>query len=71
MVSEKSVVHRKSLLVWVPLLLLIWRVWLSNLDIGSLSFDETATYYVANRPPLEILPYLFRASNEHPPVYYL
>ncbi len=63
--------HRKPLLVWIPLLLLTWGVWLWNIDLGSLSFDETATYFVINRPPLEILSYLLHAANEHPPVYYL
>jgi len=70
-VGGRLIRHRKSLLIWTVILLLTWGVWLWNIDLGSLSFDETATYFVTNRPPLEILSYLLHAANEHPPVYYL
>jgi len=53
------------------LLALAWGLWLWRLDASDLTFDETATYFVAHRPPLEILQYLQRAIREHPPVYYL
>lgn len=58
-------------MLWVLLFLFAWGVWLWNLGLGSLSFDESATYFVAYRPPLEILQYIRRAAHEHPPVYYL
>jgi mannosyltransferase len=56
---------------WCLLLLATWGGWLWQLDIGNLTFDETATYFVANRPFFEILDYLRGAVQEHPPVYYL
>ena len=59
------------LLAWSLLLLLAWALWLWYLDASDLTFDETATYVVAHRPPLEILRYLQGAVREHPPVYYL
>lgn len=61
----------KAIWVWCLLLLTAWGGWLWQLDIGNLSFDETATYFVANRPFWEILEYLRGAAQEHPPVYYL
>jgi 4-amino-4-deoxy-L-arabinose transferase-like glycosyltransferase len=65
--------HRKPLilLAWCLLLALTWGLWLYQLDASDLTFDESATYYVAYRPPLEILRYLRGAVREHPPVYYL
>ncbi len=71
MISLRPFSHRKALLIWITILLLAWAVWLRNLNLGSLSFDETATYFVAYRPVAEIIPYLLRAANEHPPVYFL
>ncbi len=53
------------------LLTLAWGLWLWRLDASDLTFDESATYFVAHRPLLEILRYLRRAIREHPPVYYL
>ncbi len=65
--------HQKLhiLLTSCLLLTLAWGLWLWRLDVSDLTFDETATYFVAHRPPLEILQYLQRAIREHPPVYYL
>ncbi len=37
----------------------------------DLTFDEIATVFIAERPPLEILRYLTGAIREHPPIYYL
>jgi mannosyltransferase len=59
------------LLTGCLLLALAWGLWLWRLDASDLTFDETATYFVAHRPPLEIIQYLQRAIREHPPVYYL
>lgn len=63
--------HQKNRVLWLLLLLLVWGAWLWNLNLGSLSFDESATYFVAYRPFGEILHYLRGAAQEHPPVYYL
>lgn len=66
--------HRQRmpvLLAWCLLLTLTWGLWLWQLDASDLTFDETATYFVAYRPPLDILNYLRGAVREHPPVYYL
>ena len=59
------------LLAWCLLLMLAWGLWLWQLDASDLTFDESATYFVAHRPPLEILRYLRGAVREHPPIYYL
>ena len=59
------------LLAWALLLTLAWGLWLWRLDTSDLTFDEAGTYFVAYRPPLEILSYLRGAVREHPPVYYL
>lgn len=59
------------LLAWCLLLMLAWGLWLWRLDASDLTFDETATYFVAHRPLLDILNYLRGAVREHPPVYYL
>ena len=56
---------------WCALLMLTWGLWLWQLDASDLTFDETATYFVAHRPWKEILVYLQGAVREHPPVYYL
>lgn len=45
------------------------RAW--RLDRLELWFDETASYFVASKPPLEIITYSARAIQEHPPGYYL
>lgn len=45
------------------------RLW--RLGASDLTFDEAATYFVANRPLLDILTYLRGAVREHPPVFYL
>ncbi|MCB9421596.1 MAG: glycosyltransferase family 39 protein [Ardenticatenaceae bacterium] len=69
--STDSVLVRRRLGGWLLVLLTAWGIWLWNLNLSELSFDESATYFVANRPPLEILHYLLGAAHEHPPVYYL
>lgn len=51
--------------------MLAWALWLWRLDASDLTFDETATYFVAHRPLPDILNYLRGAVREHPPVYYL
>jgi hypothetical protein len=56
---------------WWLLLWAAWAVRLWHLDASDLTFDEAATYVVAHRPLLDILPYLRGAVREHPPVYYL
>jgi hypothetical protein len=53
------------------LLILAWGLWLWRLDASDLTFDETATYFIARRPFLDILRYLREAVREHPPVYYV
>jgi hypothetical protein len=40
------------LLAWCLLLMLAWGLWLWQLDASDLTFDESATYFVAHRPPL-------------------
>ncbi len=71
MLNQNDHKRPKVIWVWCLLLLTTWGGWLWQLDIGNLSFDETATYFVANRPFWEILDYLRGAPQEHPPVYYL
>ncbi len=53
----------------ITLLALVLR--LINLGYSNLTFDETASYFVASKPLAEMLPYLLRAFHEHPPVYFL
>ncbi|MCD4738316.1 MAG: glycosyltransferase family 39 protein, partial [Anaerolineae bacterium] len=55
----------------VLLLLLAYtpRVWV--LAYSDLTFDEIATFYVAHRPPGDIIRYVMGAVREHPPLYYL
>jgi hypothetical protein len=55
----------------VLLLAATWGLWLWQLDASDLTFDESATYFVAHRPVGEIIPYLQGAVREHPPLYYL
>ncbi|MBN1178844.1 MAG: glycosyltransferase family 39 protein, partial [Anaerolineae bacterium] len=62
---------KRALVAWVLLLLAAWCLWLWQLDASDLTFDEAATYFVAHRPVLEIVPYLRSAIREHPPLYYL
>ncbi len=53
---------------------LLWAAWairLWQLDLSDLTFDEAATYFVAQRPFFDILGYLSGAVREHPPVFYL
>ena len=63
--------HLLFLLAWVVLLAAAWGLWLWQLDASDLTFDESATYFVANRPVGQIIPYLRDAVREHPPLYYL
>jgi len=53
-------------LLWVA-----WAIRLWQLDLSDLTFDEAATYFVAQRPFFDILGYLSGAVREHPPVFYL
>lgn len=53
----------------ITLLALVLR--LINLGYSDLTFDETASYFVASKPLGEMLPYLLSAFHEHPPVYFL
>jgi 4-amino-4-deoxy-L-arabinose transferase-like glycosyltransferase len=56
---------------WILLLLAAWALWLWGLDASDLTFDETATYFVAYRSLPGIITYLQGAVREHPPLYYL
>ncbi|HBY97961.1 MAG TPA: hypothetical protein DEP84_29140, partial [Chloroflexi bacterium] len=63
---------RTSRLLVLGVILLVafgLRAW--RLDRLELWFDETASYFVARKPPLEIVAYSARAIQEHPPGYYL
>ncbi len=68
---KKRAVRLRGSLVWCLLLLVVWAAWLWQLEVNDLSFDETATYFVAHRPLAEMLGYLQNAIYEHPPFYYL
>lgn len=57
-------------LIWNLVLIAAWGLWLHRLDARDLSFDEVATWYIAQRPLPEMLQYLREAIFEHPPVYY-
>ncbi len=61
----------RVLLGWCLLLLLVWGLWLWQLDASDLTFDESATHLIAHRPAAEIIAYLLDAVREHPPLYYL
>jgi 4-amino-4-deoxy-L-arabinose transferase-like glycosyltransferase len=62
--------HRVVLLAAaITLLALLLR--LINLGFSDLTFDETASYFVASKPLGEMLPYLLRAFHEHPPSYFV
>src|SRR5512136_1154844 len=68
--SQASAKSGVTLLVAaITLLALVLR--LINLGYSNLTFDETASYFVASKPLAEMLPYLLRAFHEHPPVYFL
>ncbi len=54
--------------VGILLLALLTRV--INLDGSDLWVDETISYFVANRPPLDIIRYTASNIAEHPPGYY-
>ncbi|MEM2446869.1 MAG: hypothetical protein QW734_09450 [Candidatus Bathyarchaeia archaeon] len=56
---------------WILLLMIVWQLWLHRLAVHDLSFDETATWYIARRSLPEIFQYLRAAIYEHPPLYYL
>jgi len=68
-VASRQRVYR--LVAWCLFLLLVWGLWLWRLVASDLTFDEAATYFVANRTPLHIIAYLQQAVREHPPLYYL
>ena len=67
--------HRGRFLIhslsWGLILWAAWAIRLWQLDASDLTFDEAATYVVANRPLFDILSYLLGAVREHPPVFYL
>ncbi|MBC7228002.1 MAG: hypothetical protein H5T61_12355 [Thermoflexales bacterium] len=56
--------------LWLLVLLMAWGLWLHHLDARDLSFDEVATWYIAQRSIPEMIQYLRGAVYEHPPVYY-
>lgn len=61
----------RVLLGWCLLLLVVWGLWLWQLDASDLTFDEAATHFIASRPAARIVTYLLNAIREHPPLYYL
>lgn len=44
---------------------------LYQLGYSDLTFDESASIFIARMPLAEMLPYLLRAFHEHPPGYYV
>lgn len=58
-------------LSWAMIFCAAWAIRLWHLDASDLTFDEAATYVVANRPFFDIISYLLGAVREHPPVFYL
>ena len=55
----------------VGLILLSFALRLHWLGRWELGFDEVASFFIARRPPLEMLTYQRGAIREHPPLYYL
>lgn len=55
----------------VLLFLLAYAVRAWQLAANELSFDEVATYFIANRSWIEVIRYVLQAAREHPPLYYL
>ncbi len=52
------------------LLLLAFALRTRALGEQELRFDEVASFFIANRGPLELLTYVRGAIREHPPLYY-
>jgi len=44
---------------------------LIQVGYSDLTFDESASIFIARKPLAEMLPYLLRAIHEHPPGYYV
>ncbi len=53
------------------LVLLALGLRLIQLGYSDLTFDESASIFIARKPLAEMLPYLLRAIHEHPPGYYV
>lgn len=53
------------------LVLLAFGLRLYQLGYSDLTFDESASIFIARKPLAEMIPYLLRAFHEHPPGYYL
>lgn len=53
------------------LVLLAFALRLFQLGYSDLTFDESASIFIARKPLAEMLPYLLRAIHEHPPGYYV
>lgn len=53
------------------LVLVAFALRISMLGRQELSFDEVASFFIANRAPLELASYIRAAVREHPPIYYL
>lgn len=56
--------------VW-GLLLVAFALRVYALGRQELSFDEVASFFIANRGPFQLLAYVRSAVREHPPLYYL
>ncbi len=64
---------KRARTIWAltPLLILafVLRVW--EVETADLTFDEVATFFVAQRAFGAVIHYVMGAAREHPPVYYL
>jgi uncharacterized membrane protein len=67
----QSFLTRRTVWLVMVITLLALALRLINLAYSDLTFDETASYFVASKPVGEMLPYLLHAFHEHPPVYFL
>ncbi|MBS3785055.1 MAG: glycosyltransferase family 39 protein, partial [Anaerolineae bacterium] len=57
-------------MVW-GLLLVAFTLRTYALGRAELTFDEVASFFIANRRPLDVLTYVRGAIREHPPLYYV
>lgn len=62
---------RRAAAIAYALLLPAWALRLYHLGGPELWFDEAASYFIAAKPPAEIVGYASHAIFEHPPLYYL
>ncbi len=53
------------------LVILAFAMRIFMLSRQELSFDEVASFFIANRTPLDLATYVRAAVREHPPIYYL